>query len=191
MDKIELKTILAQTIGKEKVVYLSNIVAKHHIPVKDLVDLTFDSDDKVSFRAAWILENVYVSRPADFLPAAAYFLNRFAAQDNLSCRRHYGKILALMTKRNAPQAIKEVLAQHPLDALVETSFAWLIDEEVPVAIKSHMLNILANLSARQDWIRDELLQTMDCLVNKESIAFFAKAKQIRKQLKVKPGAYSR
>ncbi|MEE1943697.1 hypothetical protein VRU48_01170 [Pedobacter sp. KR3-3] len=183
MDKIELKTILAQTIGKEKVVYLSNIVANHHIPVKELIDLTFDRDDKVSFRAAWILENVYVGRLEDFLPATSYFLTRFASQNNLSCRRHYGKILALMTKKNAPKAIKDILAQHNLDSLVETAFAWLIDEEVPVAIKSHVLNILANLSAKQDWIRDELLQTMDYLVDKESIAFFAKVKQIRKQLK--------
>lgn len=185
MDKIELKTILAQAIGKEKVVYLSTLVAKHRISAKDLIDLTFDSDEKVSFRAAWILENVYIGRLDDFLPAASYFLERFAAQHNLSCRRHYGKILALMTKKNAPEAIKEVLENYNLDALVEIAFAWLIDEEVPVAIKSHMLNILANLSAKQDWIRDELLQTMDYLVDKESIAFFAKVKQIRKQLKVK------
>lgn len=185
MDKIELKTVLAQAIGKEKVVYLSALVAKHCISAKDLIDLTFDRDDKVSFRGAWILENVYINRTEDFLPAASYFLDRFAKQDNLSCRRHYGKILALMTKKNAPKAIKEVLENYNLDALIETAFAWLIDEEVPVAIKSHMLNILANLSAKQDWIRDELLQTMDYLVDKESIAFFAKVKQVRKQLKVR------
>lgn len=74
---------------------------------------------------------------------------------------------------------------YDTENLVEATFQWLIDEQVPVAIKSHCLNILANFTTIHPWIKEELLQTMDYLVDKESIAFFAKVKQIRKQLKAK------
>lgn len=183
MDKIELTQILAQAIGKQRVIALSAIIAQHDFAIKELIDLSFHHTPEIAFRAAWIMESVYIDNAEKFLPAATYFLERFAEQNNASCRRHYCKILALMTKKNAPLPIKSVLAQYPLDGLIEVVFAWLIDEEVPVAIKSHILNILANLSTREDWIKDELQQTMDYLVDKESIAFFAKVKQIRKQLK--------
>lgn len=188
MDKNELTDLLAQTLGKEKVVALAEIIAKYDFSVQELIDISFHPTPEIAFRASWIMENLYINQTEKFVPAIGYFLTRFASQNNLSCRRHYCKILALMTKKNAPAEIKGILASHELDGVIETSFAWLIDEEVPVAIKSHILNILANLSTNADWIRDELTQTMEYLVDKESIAFFAKVKQIRKQLRGK--AYS-
>ena len=90
-----------------------------------------------------------------------------------------------MTKKNTAMEIKEILAGYDTDQLVAVVFAWLIDEKIPVAVKSHCLNILANLNTKYSWIKEELLQTMDFLVDKESIGFFAKVKQIRKQLAVR------
>lgn len=90
-----------------------------------------------------------------------------------------------MTKRNASIDIKKIIEHYNTDYLVEVVFAWLIDEKIPVAVKSHCLNILANLTAKHSWIKEELLQTMDFLVDKESIGFFAKVKQIRRQLSVR------
>jgi hypothetical protein len=181
--KEQLVEDIKTTLSKTKVELLAQIAAKQANAIKDIIDLTFHIEEKIAFRAAWILESIYIANPDNFAPFATYFLNNFAQQNNLSARRHYGKILALMTKRNAPSAIKTILDSYDTDALVETTFAWLIDDLVPVAIKSHCLNILANFCPKHPWIKDELIQTMDYLVDKESIAFFAKVKQIRKQLK--------
>jgi hypothetical protein len=153
--------------------------------VKDLIDLSFYHDEQIGFRAAWILENVFTNHRQRFLPYVFYFLEKFPQQNNLSALRHYVKILALMTKKNAAMEIEKILAGYETDHLVAVVFAWLIDEKIPVAVKSHCLNILANLNAKHNWIREELLQTMDFLVDKESIGFFAKVKQIRKQLSVR------
>ncbi|MES2418679.1 MAG: hypothetical protein V4541_10870 [Bacteroidota bacterium] len=110
-------------------------------------------------------------------------LAKFPQQNNSSCRRHYSKILALITARKAPFAVKELINLYETDELVETTFNWLVDDQVPVAIKSHCLNILANLIPKHPWIKEELIQTMDFLIDIESIAFYAKVKQVRKQLK--------
>ena len=181
--KQQLIADIKNTLSKSKVELLAQIAAKQANAVKEIIDLTFHQEEKIAFRAAWILENVYSNNPAAFVPSTTDFLVRFSSQDNLSARRHFGKILALLTKKNALPEIKEVLNQYQTDELVETAFAWLIDEKVPVAIKSHCLNILANFCPKHPWIKDELIQTIAYMVDVESIAFFAKVKQIRKQLK--------
>ncbi|MBB6501786.1 hypothetical protein [Pedobacter cryoconitis] len=172
---------LKTTLQKSKVEKLAIIASKNFL-VKELIDLTFYHDEQIAFRAAWILENVYSLQQDRFLTQANYFLLKLPAQNNLSARRHYSKILALMTRKNASPEIRKIIADYDTGILADTIFSWLIDEKVPVAIKSHCLNILANLTTKHDWIKEELLQTMDFLIDKESIGFFAKVKQIRKQL---------
>lgn len=177
-----LLSAIKTTLAKTKVEKLAAIAAKE-IDVKELINLTFHHDQQIGFRAAWILENVYINHPGQFLPHIDYFLICFAKQNNLSCRRHYTKILALITHKKASAAAKTFIQNYNTDRLVATVFEWLIDTEVPVAIKSHCLNILANLNTKHSWIKDELLATMDYLVDIESYAFYAKVKQIKKQLK--------
>ncbi|WP_293299427.1 hypothetical protein [Pedobacter sp. UBA4863] len=175
---------LKTTLSKNNVVLLAQNVAKEPNAIATIIAITFHPEEQIGFRAAWILENIYVDNPHGFVPFTTCFLDSFSLQNNLSARRHFGKILALLTKKNAPQEIKKILNEYDTEKLVETTFAWLIDDNVPVAIKSHCLNILANFCVKHQWVKDELVQTMNYLADKESIAFFAKVKQIRKQLKV-------
>jgi len=172
------------TLSKTKVEKLASIASDQTFSVLDLIDMSFNKDEQIGFRAAWILERVYSFHQQRFLPYTDSFLERLPAQQNLSALRHFTKILALMTKKNASPEIREVISAYDTEFLAEVVFAWLIDEKIPVAVKSHCLNILANLCQKHMWIKNELVETMEFLVSKESIAFFAKVKQIRKQLKI-------
>ena len=174
---------LKSTLSKNKVEKLASIACEETFSVKDLIDLSFCHDEQIGFRAAWILERVYSNHQERFLPEADDFLEKLPSQNNLSALRHYVKILAFMTKKNASAEIKEIIKSYETEKLVEVTFAWLIDDEIPVAVKSHCLNILANLNSKHNWIKAELIETMEFLVDKESIGFFSKVKQIRKQLK--------
>ncbi|MNR45986.1 hypothetical protein D3C85_1648950 [compost metagenome] len=62
-------------------------------------------------------------------------------------------------------------------------FSWLIDENVLVATKVHAMQALANLVPRYTWVKEELLETIAHLEDLETIAFFGRAKQIKKALK--------
>lgn len=173
---------IEKPIGKIEAEELASI---ENLSAKDLIDLSFHQDEQIGFRAAWILERIYSNHRERFLPQANYFLDKLPQQQNPSALRHYVKILAFMTGKKASFEIKVILADYETDNIVEVVFAWLIDENIPVAVKSHCLNILANMIPKHQWIKEELIDTMEFLVDKESIAFFAKVKQIRKQLKVK------
>lgn len=183
MKSDQLLTILKTTIGKQKAVELAKIVAESGFSMEGLIDLTLHNDDKIGFRAAWILENIYSNNSDRFFQSTVYFLDRFSLQNNLSARRHFAKILAFLTHKKTSSQIKQIINAYDTDLIVETVFSWVIDEQVPVAVKSQCLNVLGNLHQKHSWIKEELLQTMDFLIDKESIAFYAKVKQIRKQLK--------
>lgn len=172
--------IIQKPIGKIEVENLAS--NKASVP-KDLIDLSFHKDEQIGFRAAWILERIYSNHQERFLSQANYFLDMLPQQHNPSALRHYVKILAFMTGKKASSEIKAIISNYETDNIVEVVFAWLIDENIPVAVKSHCLNILANMIPKYHWIKEELVDTMEFLVDKESIAFFAKVKQIRKQLK--------
>ncbi|WP_231465136.1 hypothetical protein [Pedobacter sp. Leaf132] len=177
--------ILQKPIGKIEVEHLASLASDETFSCKQLIDTSLHQDEQIGFRAAWILERVYSNHQKQFLPYADYFLEHLPKQSNHSALRHYVKILAFMTGKKASAEIKLMIADYSTDSIVETVFAWLIDDKIPVAVKSHCLNILANFTCKHQWIKEELISTMYFLVDKESIAFFAKVKQIRKQLKVK------
>ncbi|QNK63894.1 hypothetical protein H7F33_05200 [Pedobacter sp. PAMC26386] len=182
MQYNSLLEILKKTLQKNKAEKLASIGDETFYTIHDLIDLTFHHDDQIGFRAAWVLENVYSRYQERFLPDAEYFLNRFPQQNNLSSRRHYSKILAQMTRKNASLEIKIIIQHYDTGILADTAFLWLIDPKVPVATKSHCLNVLANLNTKHSWIKEELTQTMDFLIDKESVGFYSKVRQIRKQL---------
>ena len=174
---------LKTTLSKTEVEKLAALAINEDYSAKDLIDLSFHHDEQIGFRAAWILEQIYSNHQYKFLPYCHYFLTKLPAQNNLSALRHYVKILAFITNKNASEVIKEIIHNYDTNHLVECVFAWLIDAKIPVAVKSHCLNILANLITRHNWVKNELIETMEFLIDQESIAFFAKVKQIRKQLK--------
>lgn len=174
---------IENTLHKTKVEKLSEIALNPIFSIKELINLTFHQDEQIGFRAAWILENVYTKYPECFLTGLDYFLERFSNQINSSARRHFSKIISLITCNKASKMVKDILYAFDLECVIETLFSWLIEDKVLVAVKVHCMQSLANLVPRYPWIKDELLQTIDYLTHKQSVAFFARAKQIKKQLK--------
>ena len=177
--------ILGKPFGKSQAEKLAKDLVHQDELCKIVLNLCFYQNQQIAFRAAWVLENLFTIDPDYFAEHLFAFLDCYAQQNNLSARRHFAKILALVSDKKAPMACAKLLKTYDTEVLVETNFTWLIDDAVPVAVKSHCLSILANLSNRHPWVREELLATMNHLLDKESIAFFAKVKQIRKQLRIK------
>lgn len=183
MTRLILIEALNNTFSKKMINDLSNVLVEQGFSIIELINLSFHQNQSIAFRAAWILEDVYFRYPQYFLMGCDLFLNKYADQENSSAQRHYAKILAHLTQNKGKLNQLFVWSKDQEQQLIDTNFAWLIEVKVPVAVKSHCLNVLANFAYNQAWIKEELLQTIDFLIDKESIAFYAKAKQIRKQLK--------
>lgn len=182
MDKEELIARL-ESVKFQMVADCTAIVEGNEIDIKDLLEVTFHKKKEIAFRAAWMLEYIVTHHPMQFYEGIEGFLLLFPSQKNPSAMRHYAKILALMTERKSSLLYKEALSRLNIDPVIEVMFIWLVDPETPVATKVHCMQALANLTTKYDWIKEDLLETVDYLMGIESIAFFARAKMVKKQLK--------
>jgi len=70
-----------------------------------------------------------------------------------------------------------------LDTLIEGSFDWLIDPETPVAIQCNCMDVLCNLSEKEDWIADELRNILEQNLLSDSPALLSRTKSVLKKLK--------
>jgi hypothetical protein len=182
MDKEELIARLDAPMKFQMVANSTAIIESYNLDINDLLDISFHKKKEVAFRAAWMLEYVMARRPAQFGPYVLKLLALLPQQQNPSAMRHYTKIIALLTAGNADPDYKALVKEIQFEAVIEVLFTWLVDTEMLVATKVHCMQALANLAPRYDWIKDDLMETIDYLTDVESIAFFARAKQVKKQL---------
>ncbi|WP_214228282.1 hypothetical protein [Pedobacter sp. B4-66] len=183
MNKEELIARLGASMEFQMVANLTSIVESNDVKVVDLLAISFHKKREVAFRSAWMLEYFTTHKPDLFIEHISELMSLLDKQKNPSAMRHYAKIIALITDRKANDIYKEKVAAIDFEPIIDVLFTWLVDTEVLVATKVHCMQTLANLALRYDWIKDELLETIDHLVDIESVAFFGRAKQIRKQLK--------
>ncbi len=97
----ELIKQITGTIGKTKVLTLSRILDEEKFALRDLADLTFNTDRDIAFRSAWILENMFLKEPARYEADLEYLLSRIKDVKHESCKRHYAKILMHITAKKS------------------------------------------------------------------------------------------
>lgn len=183
LDKEELAARLDTSVKFQMVANSTAIIENNDLEIDDLFDLSFHKKKEIAFRAAWMLEYMMTYRPARFCKYVTRLLELLPSQKNPSAMRHYAKMVALLTDRKADPIYQDLVKDIDFDPVIEVLFAWLVDPEMLVASKVHAMQSLANLTPRYAWIKEELLETIDHLMGIESIAFFARAKMVKKQLK--------
>ena len=182
MDEKLLLNKIKNPLSKRDVLDLANWCLAENFSIPLLIDLTFQSDKKMRFKSAWILEKVFLINPIQFKPYITYFWERFSEQDYPSAQRHFTRILLELTKNTEIDPPSAIIVKFA-EGLIETIFSWLINDDSPVAVKAHCLSILANFSSSHWWIREELLQTINHLEGRERSAFYVRAKRVREKLK--------
>lgn len=182
MDKDELIGRLDTPDKTHMVTYCISMVEQFDLSVADLFEISFHKKKEIAFRAAWMLEYVMMHYPDKFVVHVPRLLELLPTQKNHSAMRHYTKMIALLTDRKANPIYRKLVMELNFDSIIPLLFDLLLDSGTLVASKVHCMQSLANMAPGYDWIKDDLLATIDHLVELESIAFFARAKQVRKQL---------
>jgi len=179
----ELIKEISTTLTKTKVVKLSAIIKKQQFSVKDLIDITFHPDKNIAFRAAWILENLFLQKPESYIGNLEYLISRVKDVGNPSCKRHYAKILMHITATKAPASIRQKLAETDLEPVVEQLFDWLIDPKVLIAVKVFAAEALFNIRDRYPWIAEELDNQVRFLMRDGTAAIQSRGRKILSRLK--------
>ena len=103
---------------------------------------------KVLFRGAYVLERIYFDAPEAFMPRAESFCRvDFAACANASAQRHFGKIMADLLGRYAPEP-------GDLERIAETAAGWAVSPEAKVAVKVWAVEVLKRCRERVGWVAE-------------------------------------
>src|ERR1700739_2310490 len=122
LTKEEIIKEISKTLVKTKVMKLTAILDQQKFALDDLIDITFHPDKNIAFRAAWILENLFLKKPETYLDDLDYLVSRVPDVFYSSCRRHYAKIMMHITTKKAPASIRQKLETINLEPSVEKLF---------------------------------------------------------------------
>lgn len=178
MNKDQLLKRLSRALSKAEAVIIAK--DKACLP-KDLIDLSFDPQKELAFRASRVLEQLLYYRLDDLIQSLPEFIAGFLIQKNRSCQRHFSKIMMYLVDLDSIPEINSILAKNR-EHLVEITFDWLIDPETPVAVKVNCMDILFPFAKEQSWIKDELRSQVQFLLNNGSAALQSRGKRILKKL---------
>jgi hypothetical protein len=182
MDHAELIKQISSNIGKIKVLGLSKILDEEKFDLPDLIAITFHADKDIAFRAAWLLENVFLAKPHIYLPHLAFLLSGVPKVKHPGPQRHYAKIVMHVTGPLAPQIIKEEVKQLDMEPIVEQLFEWMIDLKVKIAVKALAAEALFNMKERYPWVKEELANQLRFLMRDGTAAIQVKGKKLLHQL---------
>ena len=181
MTQEELLKELASTLFTEKVRTLSYKIRNNKLAIHDLLAYCYNPKKQLAFRAAWVLEYTVFSFAQSFLSVLNDFLAGYIIQKNLSCQRHYTKIIIYLTKHNSLSIFQFKVRDFNFEPIIDTTFEWLINPKTPIAVKVNCIEILVNLRSKSDWIEEELKAQIKFLLKDGGPAVQSRG---RKMLKV-------
>ncbi|QEM10216.1 MULTISPECIES: hypothetical protein [Mucilaginibacter] len=182
MTRDELTQKIANTIGKLKVLELSRILREKQFDLHDLIDITFHPDKPLAFRAAWLLENMFLQDPGVFTQNLEYLIERIPQVTNPGCQRHYAKILMHATEEKEQSPVKQKLNTLNLEPAVEQLFDWMINSKVKIAVKVFAGWALLNLRHRYPWVADELPAQLEFLMRDGTAAIQSAGRKMLQEL---------
>jgi len=138
---------------------VANLVYQQQEYVKELVDIVFEVDNKLSIRAAWILEWLCTQKDLNLIvPYLDIFSSQIKGLQYDSAIRPCSKICEyLATDYNSKydNLVKKHLKDNHIDAIIETGFDWLITPQ-KIAVRAYTMQTLFLFGKYRAWVHPEL-----------------------------------
>lgn len=149
-----------------------------------LLDVLFMIDDKVSCRAAWVLEFVCGENLEVIIPFLDKFTENLGKVHLDSAVRPVAKVCEYLVKAyysKTDNNIKAALQPKFKEHIIEACFDWMISNQ-KVAVKAYSMNTLYLLGQDHSWIHPELKIILERDFNSNSAGFKARARHILKKI---------
>ena len=171
--------------SREKRLKYANLILENPELTPKLLEITFMVDDKISPRAAWVLEFACCANLKTIIPHLDIFTEQIHKVHLDSAVRPVAKICELIAKAyyskdDAP--IKTSLTPIHKERIIETCFDYMINDE-KVAAKAYGMVTLYLIGNEYDWVRPELKMILERDFHSQSAAFKARARHILKKAK--------
>lgn len=173
--------------SREKRLYYANLVLDNPELIPKLLEILFMVDDKISPRAAWVIEFMCSHKIEAIIPYLDVFTEHIHKIHLDSAVRPVAKICELLAKAYSNKTnnlIKNKLTETHKERIIETCFDYMINDE-KVAAKAYGMTTLFMFGKDYDWVHPELELILKRDFQSQSAAFKARARQILKKMNKK------
>ncbi len=150
---------------------VANIILQDKKLFKTLIFITFNIDDKLSIKAAWILEWICTHHHLTWiLPYIDLFSEKINTVKYDSAIRPCAKICAQLAeeyhaKNNSK--VKKAITNTHIQRFIETGFDWLITPQ-KIAVRAYSMNFLYYWGLDEKWVHPELKHLIETKIIHES-----------------------
>ncbi|SEB40509.1 hypothetical protein SAMN04489761_0501 [Tenacibaculum sp. MAR_2009_124] len=183
MKSDSLISILNDVVNASKVnrTKAANIVLNDETLFKELVNFVFQVENKLSIKAAWILEWICTHHGIDYiLPHLDIFTKSISTLKFDSAIRPCAKVcerLAMAYDSKNDNNTKTSLKESHINLIIETGFDWLISDQ-KIAVRAYTMNALFLFGKEKDWVHPELKHLITSKIIHESKGTKARGTQI-------------
>lgn len=171
--------------SREKRLYYAQLVIKDPKLIPHLLEILFSVNDKVSPRAAWVLEFMCSENLESLIPFLDVFTERIHLVHQDSAVRPVAKIcelLAMAYFSKESNSIQTSLTPKHKERIIEVCFDYMINDE-KIAPKAYSMNTLYLFGLEYDWIHPELTSIIERDFHSQSAGYKARGKKILKKIK--------
>ncbi|MFC5195710.1 adenylosuccinate lyase [Bizionia hallyeonensis] len=171
--------------SREKRLHYANLVINNPKLISKLLAVLFRVDDKISCRAAWVLEFMCHENLEYLIPHLDTFTANIHKVHLDPAVRPIAKICEYLAKAyyaKTPNKIQLHLNPIYQERIIAVCFDYMIHDE-KIAPKAYSMNTLYLFGADYDWIHPELVIILERDFQMQSSGFKARAKHILKKLK--------
>ncbi len=148
----------------------------------DLVIKTFEVDDPLHIKAAWVLELVCLQDCSLLNDHIKQFIKGMPNLSHESALRPVSKICSLWSAQYFSEEYSYTkLSPSEIDRIIACNFDWLIEEH-KVACQVFAMDTLKLWSQEQSWIKDELRLVLQKNADSGSSGYKAHARKLLKNL---------
>ena len=160
---------------------VANIVLANQDLFEPLVQVTFQVNQPISVKAAWVLEWICTHHNLNLIiPQLPFFTQNIQYLTLDSAIRPCAKIcehIANAYYSKNDNKIKHHLTEEHIQAILETGFDWLITPQ-KIAVRAYTMNTLYLFGLEQDWVHPELKHLIESKIIHESKGTKARGKHI-------------
>ena len=171
-NEINYGDLLMQQLSRRHIDYVAHCIGDYKKEFERLMDIVLHGHEPVVQRAAWAMDACLEQHPELLAPYVETLIAALPRFSNNGVRRQVVKSLAV--RNDIPEKLEGQLA--------DLCFDWLQSPELPVAVKVHCMQILANITKRYPDLAVELRTVIIEQIPRNSVGFSARGRKILGEL---------
>ena len=177
----DYETLLMKQLSRQHIDYVAHCIGDNEKEFARLMNIVLHGKEPVVQRAAWAMDVCLEKHPNLLTPYVESLIKALSAvkdPDRVGENGfHNNGVKRLSLKALASRSIPEKYEGE----MVDLCFRWMQASDVPVAIKVHCMQILANITERHPDLAEELRTVIIEQIPRNSVGFSSRGRKILKK----------